>query len=1102
MVFVMQLKRLRPLVCCEAESFKVGSSMVNLEKKRSGLKTLLLTDIPPCSNWTAGIVTAQMCRAFEPGALAVFAVMNPDISPLQYPDLTDVPAEFFAQPNEDYSLGNMRYGNLTPEQIFAAEATVRAEDIPRLVNAAVKFGRSHGVEQVWAILQGQTMVRMALAVSDALDVSLKTQIWDPFSWWQLARNLDPKTCELDNKLLEKTIRASDLVIAPSWAMAADFKARYGVPSVPIIASIAASVAEPPATGVRLDGALTIGIAGQFYASDAWVAFYDALDSCGWSIGGRDVVLNVYGAGPPPNIFHIDRVRLRGWIPQKELVGVLASECDVCYCPYPFDPQLADVSRYSFPSKLVVYLASGRPVLFHGPDYSSPSMYLEERGAGICCHTTDASSIIAAIAELSNNPSVYSATANRGSTAFMADFTLDKLKILVSEHLSRGKAKKISLSSVLRRAVKKKRSDQSNARRMFNPYFYWNSYRHVREFKSGITAHYRSEGWRERLSPHPLFCVETYLSARPDVAAAGIEPFAHYLSHGWKEGTDPHPLFSIMYYLERRPDVAMAHVEPLCHYLQHGWKDGSDPHPLFSTDYYLKRRPEAKMSGEEPLTHYIVEGWKQRLDPHPLFSVDGYLASRQDVAAGGIEPLAHYLRHGWKEGTDPNPVFSVNDYLASRPDIVAVRAEPLTHYLWHGWKEGTDPHPLFSVSHYLESRPDVAAAGAEPLTHYLRDGWREGADPHPLFSSRQYLLHRPDAVEAGVEPLAHYLATGWKERTDPHWLFSVQYYLAARPDVAVAGVEPFSHYLRSGWREGANPHPLFSVHRYLAQRPDAVASNSEPLMHYFKIGWRESTNPHPLFSVSDYLNSRPDVAEAEIEPLTHYLRWGWGEGTVASKWFSSEYYCEAYPEFAASGLEPLSHYLERGWKSGFDPNSWFSTAFYLENNADVDFEAEAPLTHYVSTGWKEWRDPNPWFSVRDYRERIGVENSNFEPITHFLKHGEPLVRQGPVMTMTAQFVRNYRNTVALRQAARENDRLRVQVAREGQEVSINAERVTMGKQQRTLLLVEEILSAVGARVTNDLEAGGLDEETQFRIWNLLRDIVRSTDTWLRIELAEK
>lgn len=268
-------------------NLKLETVMTDAKNGSSGVKTLLLTDIPPCSNWTAGIVTAQICRAFEPGTLSVFAVMNPAVDPAPYSDLLSIPTELCVQPNEDYSAGNLRFGNWSADKIFAAETSVRTQDIPRLVGAAVKFAQAQGVEQIWAVLQGQTMVRMALAVARALDVPLKTQIFDPFSWWQRARNLDPQTCALDTALLEATIKASEFVVAPSWVMADEIKARYGVASGPLITSIAASVAQTPASRMVTDDTLTIGIAGQFYASDAWLALYEALNSCGWSLGGEE-----------------------------------------------------------------------------------------------------------------------------------------------------------------------------------------------------------------------------------------------------------------------------------------------------------------------------------------------------------------------------------------------------------------------------------------------------------------------------------------------------------------------------------------------------------------------------------------------------------------------------------------------------------------------------------------------------------------------------------------------------------------------------------------------------------------------------------------------
>ena len=45
----------------------------------------------------------------------------------------------------------------------------------------------------------------------------------------------------------------------------------------------------------------------------------------------------------------------------------------------------------------------------------------------------------------------------------------------------------------------------------------------------------------------LFDRDAYLKLRPDVGRAGVDPLAHYLEYGWREGVSPHPLFDEEYY---------------------------------------------------------------------------------------------------------------------------------------------------------------------------------------------------------------------------------------------------------------------------------------------------------------------------------------------------------------------------------------------------------------------------------------------------------------------------------------------------------------------------------------------------------------------------
>ena len=61
----------------------------------------------------------------------------------------------------------------------------------------------------------------------------------------------------------------------------------------------------------------------------------------------------------------------------------------------------------------------------------------------------------------------------------------------------------------------------------------------------------------------------YLSAYPDIAAAGVDPLDHYLTAGRPEGRDPRPDLNAADYLEVNPDFAASGGDPLLHWRMRG-----------------------------------------------------------------------------------------------------------------------------------------------------------------------------------------------------------------------------------------------------------------------------------------------------------------------------------------------------------------------------------------------------------------------------------------------------------------------------------------------------------------------------------------------------
>lgn len=390
------------------------------------MKILLLTGTTPCDNFTAGLVLSAMVRLVPRDEICIFSVLNPALDMRVAEEFSNIPVEIHAKPNENWSwLPRRRFmRTFSAAAAFAGEKIVEAAIVPSLIRKAVKFGRQQKVDRVWAVLEGQTTIRIAEAVARKLGVPLYTHVWDPFSWWAKAHGVDRFNARHVQSLFDRAIAGSRGVATASWPMAELYKQRFGVAAVPVIASHHRSLAQSPEMELSQAGPLVIGMAGQFYAANEWLELLKALRAAGWQVAGRKVRVVVLGPQQPPGTPD-PNVSFLGWKSQKDAAFIL-SQCDILYCPYPFDPGMREVSQYSFPSKLVLYLLASRPIVFHGPDYSSPAKYIRGRGCGLVADGLHATSVYNELERLLSSPQSYAEMAANARAAFMADFTLESM----------------------------------------------------------------------------------------------------------------------------------------------------------------------------------------------------------------------------------------------------------------------------------------------------------------------------------------------------------------------------------------------------------------------------------------------------------------------------------------------------------------------------------------------------------------------------------------------------------------------------------------------------------------------------------------------------
>lgn len=119
------------------------------------------------------------------------------------------------------------------------------------------------------------------------------------------------------------------------------------------------------------------------------------------------------------------------------------------------------------------------------------------------------------------------------------------------------------------------------------------------------------------NPCRLFDSKHYLSQVSGKRPVEI-PLLDYLSVGWREHLSPHPLFDVAWYLNAHPDIAEASIEPLAHFFHHGGLEGRQPHPSFPTHRVLERCPHLRESCRNPLEYYLSGEWTE--DPCPEAAV--------------------------------------------------------------------------------------------------------------------------------------------------------------------------------------------------------------------------------------------------------------------------------------------------------------------------------------------------------------------------------------------------------------------------------------------------------------------------------------------------
>jgi len=382
------------------------------------MKFLLLSDMPPCNNYTAGIVLDKMCDFLleEGHELCCYTVKCPKIFP-EIPDNKKTSISYVTESRPYESWGQRKYGFLYSLIMNNYSSIVL---FPPIAKRVANFAIEQDVQMIWGVVQGHSTISILKQVTKITKLPYVVQSWDPSTWYLKYYKYDPFTTALIMQTYSSLLKNSMTFIASSWAMAEEYSKKYGSKSIPVLPGLDEGIV--PHKKNKDSSVFIIAFAGQMYASDEIKSLINATKQIKCD---KKIIVRIYGKDWQMDFNDNQHIEIKGWLSQNELIEELA-EADLLYCPYGFEKSFKEIARLSFPSKLVCYLKTGKPVLFHGPDYSSPGIFLKKYNAGYICNTLDYIFLSNFILNIINDPN-RDIIAKNGFNAFTENLTLKKMK---------------------------------------------------------------------------------------------------------------------------------------------------------------------------------------------------------------------------------------------------------------------------------------------------------------------------------------------------------------------------------------------------------------------------------------------------------------------------------------------------------------------------------------------------------------------------------------------------------------------------------------------------------------------------------------------------
>ncbi|OCT11122.1 hypothetical protein A8709_05385 [Paenibacillus pectinilyticus] len=379
---------------------------------------LLLTDVPPCTNYSGGIFLNQLSEILINEKVNLYGVFMPP------PGLN---IKF-----DQYVINQMNYrilNHLHDDYINETEKEYYLNNIEIIVNNTVEFILNNDIKMIWCYIQCENILRILDEVYKKTKIPYTVQIMDPIEWYMKERNFNDEKKQDLLKLFDTVINNAYFCFTASQNMNQIYKAKYQVNCDYITVSNEENNFLYD-NKLRDQNQIIIAMAGQIYCTDEIISFLQALENMNWKFRNKNIIFKYFGKFVSEihgNIFgnySSENIIFMNYLPQSEL-DIELIKCDLLYCPYFFsnDEVFKKISIESFPSKLITYLNTGIHTVVHGPDHCSPASFLENNNCGYVINSLNVNEIQSQLELiLADIPS--SQILENAKKTFKANFTKD------------------------------------------------------------------------------------------------------------------------------------------------------------------------------------------------------------------------------------------------------------------------------------------------------------------------------------------------------------------------------------------------------------------------------------------------------------------------------------------------------------------------------------------------------------------------------------------------------------------------------------------------------------------------------------------------------